>query len=105
MKHPFEHQETVVSVFVIMFAYFPVSFCSLVYLSGRIHDQSLAYELMGDYLSSILEIPQATECYKRAHKCYMQWGAVAKANKIQEDHQLDLEGGEIENNQMKHGRD
>jgi len=71
---------------------------------GRINDQAHAYEMMGDYLTSILEIPEATDCYRMAHKCYIQWGATAKAKKIQEDHHLDLAGGRLKNNNVKHGR-
>jgi len=70
---------------------------------GRVNDQGLAYELMGDYLSSISEIPQAIECYKLAHKYYMQWGAVAKAEKIQKEQ--DLTDENTGNNPTKHERD
>lgn len=73
---------------------------------GRINDLALAYELKGNYYSSIVEIPQATESYKKAYKCYMKWGAVTKAKQIQENHHLDLAiDVEIEINPMKHMRD
>jgi len=71
---------------------------------GRIHEQGLAHEMMGDYLTTILEIPGSTECYMNAHRCYMQWGAVAVAEKIQKDHHLDLSDVKHKNKMLKHGR-
>ena len=73
---------------------------------GRVNDQALAYELQGNYLSSIVEITQATESYKNAYNCYMKWGNLTKAKQIQENHRLDLAvDAEIEINPMKHRRD
>merc|ERR1719491_1690136 len=45
--------------------------------NGYIHEQGLAYELMGKYLMSAVEIQDAERCFLTAHKCYMQWGAMA----------------------------
>jgi len=70
---------------------------------GGIQYQALSYELQGDYLSSIVEIPQATESYKNAYKCYMQWGAVTLAHKIQKEQHLEV-NETFELNSMKHRR-
>ena len=70
---------------------------------GHIHEEGLAYEFMGNFFASIVESTEATRCYKNAHRCYMIWGAVAKADKIWKDHQLDHFNG-IEP-RAKHGRD
>merc|ERR1712176_418130 len=70
--------------------------------NGFVHEMGIANEFMGHYLASIVELEESTECYKQAYKCYMQWGATAKAEKIQEDHNLDLE---TTNNTLKHSRD
>ncbi|KAL7535170.1 LOW QUALITY PROTEIN: hypothetical protein ACHAXR_008832 [Thalassiosira sp. AJA248-18] len=69
---------------------------------GRVHEQGLAYELMGHYKESICEYPEATECFKNAFSCYMDWGAVAKATKIREEH---LDEEEIEKISTKHKRE
>jgi len=72
---------------------------------GRINEQALAYELQGNYLSSIVEIPEATASYRNAHELYTQWGALAIAKRIKENHSLDLVAGEMELNSTKHARD
>mmetsp|Transcript_14008 Transcript_14008/g.30499 ORF Transcript_14008/g.30499 Transcript_14008/m.30499 type:complete len:83 (+) Transcript_14008:347-595(+) len=73
--------------------------------NGFIHEQGLAQEFMGHYLSSIIELKEATKCYKNAYECYMQWGAVAKAKQIQKDYNLCFADGEFKGNSLKHSRD
>jgi len=53
--------------------------------NGYIHEQGLAYECMGKYLMSAVEVRDAERCFLSAHECYMQWGAKAKANKLWTD--------------------
>ena len=70
-----------------------------------VNEQALALEFMGDYYSSIVEITEATVCYMQAYKCYMEWGALAKANKIKNDHNLVITlSGETDQNSLKHDR-
>ena len=71
---------------------------------GLIHEQALAYEFMGNFLASIVETSEATLCFGSAYECYMQWGAVVKAEKIRKDHKLD-QYDEIGSCKVKHGRD
>jgi len=56
---------------------------------GFVHEQGLAHECMGKYFSSIIQIPEAQHCFRRAYDCYMQWGAFGKAEQIQRDNWLD----------------
>jgi tetratricopeptide (TPR) repeat protein len=72
---------------------------------GRIQDQALGNELLGRFLSSIVEVDEATECFRNAYNLYMLWGAVAKAKHLQEKHRLDLsDGWSKEVNPTKHRR-
>lgn len=75
--------------------------------NGRVHEQGLAYELMGDFLSSVANEPaEAVKCWKNAHSCYMQWGALGKAailcRKRSLDDICDVDPGR---NSLKHARD
>jgi len=56
-------------------------------------------------LSSIVEDQEAERCFMNTHKCYKQWGAVAKANKLWKDYNLDLSTEGIEICTIKHERD
>jgi len=38
---------------------------------GFLHEQGLAYECMGKYFSSIIELPEGRRCFREAHRCYM----------------------------------
>ena len=71
---------------------------------GLVHQQGLAYEFMGNYLASIVETSEATCCYKNAYECYMQWGAVVKAERLWKDHTLD-QRDKIDSSAVKNGRD
>jgi len=72
--------------------------------SGFVQEEGLSNEFKGHYLASIVEIPEAKDCYRQAYKCYTQWGAIAKANQVKNDHKLDI-SREIDQNSHKHGRD
>ena len=73
---------------------------------GHTHEQGLAYELMGRYLHSIVELTEASYCFKNAHECYMRWGALSKADRIRKDHRLDFpDNVSTEPSMVKHSRD
>ena len=57
---------------------------------GFLHEQGLSCELYGKFLSSIIETNEAFIWLKCAHACYMQWGAVAKADQVWKDHNLGM---------------
>ena len=70
----------------------------------RLNDQAVAYEAQGHFLSSIVDIPNAMESFKNAYECYMSWGAVTLAKKIQTEQNLEIdEMSEVSS--MKHGRE
>lgn len=46
---------------------------------------------MGNYLKSIIEIPDAIEWYTKAVQLYIRWGAHAKAKQIQTAHNLQMD--------------
>jgi len=73
--------------------------------NGYVHEQGLAYECMGKYLMSVVEVQEAECCLLSAHKCYMQWGATAKANKLWKDWNLGSSTESIEPCTAKHKRD
>jgi len=54
---------------------------------GVVHEQGLAYELYGKFLSSVSEL-DASDWFERAHGCYIQWGAAAKAAQLRNDYNL-----------------
>jgi len=56
---------------------------------GLVHEQGLACELYGNYLYSICDLA-ASHWFQKAYTCYLQWGAVAKAEKMRKDLNLDL---------------
>ena len=71
---------------------------------GFVHEQGLAYELKGKCLALTLDT-NSSNCFKNAYQCYMQWGAVAKADQILKEHKLDLPLGQFEDSRVKHGRE
>ncbi len=73
---------------------------------GRIHEKGLAYEFMGNFLSSVSIDPSgAKECIKMAHSCYLQWGAFGKAAILSTKHELDDTDFPNTFHSIKHGRD
>jgi len=68
--------------------------------NGNIHELALAYELLGkfyserdhlvDNVSSECRIA-SNECFKKAYVHYTQWGATAVAEKILNDHNLEMD--------------
>ena len=79
-----------------------ISCHSLIYFS---YDFTHWAECMGKYLTSIVEVRDAERCFMSAHKCYMQWGAVAKADKLWKDWGLSSSAECIEISTIKHKRD
>ncbi|KAL7547171.1 hypothetical protein ACHAWF_010491 [Thalassiosira exigua] len=73
--------------------------------NGYIHEEGLAHECKGKYLESIIELEDAEHCFMNAYDCFKKWGALAKANKLWEEHDLDesLRCTEIRN--LKHERE
>eukprot|EP00984_Skeletonema_dohrnii_P012934 scaffold5299_cov102-Skeletonema_dohrnii-CCMP3373.AAC.2 len=49
---------------------------------GYINDQGLAFECYGKFLASIVDNNAALNCFKSAHVCYSQWGALALAEHV-----------------------
>ncbi|KAL7536761.1 hypothetical protein ACHAXR_007383 [Thalassiosira sp. AJA248-18] len=73
--------------------------------NGYVHEQGLAYECKAKYLKSIVEDQDAERCFMSAHTCYMQWGAVAKANKLWKDYDLGSSTEHTEICNTKHERE
>jgi len=76
---------------------------------GLVHEQGLAYELYGNFLYSIGDLV-ASQWFQKAHTCYLQWGALAKAEQLREDFNLDLTESvnarfKSSLSSTKHGRD
>jgi len=76
---------------------------------GLVHEQGLAYELYGNFLSSIGD-QVASQWFQKAYTCYLQWGAVAKAEQLRKDLNLDSTESfsvSLRSTQIstKHGRD
>ncbi len=72
---------------------------------GFIDDQGLAYECYGKFLASILDNNAALNCFKSAHMCYLQWGALALAENIWNKYKLDTSvGGVSQVHASKHDR-
>lgn len=74
--------------------------------NGRVHEQGLAYELMGNFLTLVADEPaEAMRCWKNAHTCYLQWGALSKATVLCREHGLDdfNDVDEVQNS-LKHAR-
>jgi hypothetical protein len=55
---------------------------------GYTNEQGLAFERYGNFLESIVETTEASICYKSAHVCYLQWGALAVAEHIWNKYKL-----------------
>jgi len=73
--------------------------------NGRIHEKGLAYEFMGNFLSSVSNDPSgARECMKLAHSCYLQWGAFGKAAILSMKHELNEADVPNTYPSSKHGR-
>ena len=77
-------------------------------ISNYTYALGLAYEMYGKYLASICD--DAQEWFLKAHECYSQWGAIAKANQLRDDHGLAFELTGVNSDGMllaseKHGRD
>eukprot|EP00585_Thalassiosira_rotula_P016436 CAMPEP_0196171746 /NCGR_PEP_ID=MMETSP0911-20130528/5653_1 /TAXON_ID=49265 /ORGANISM="Thalassiosira rotula, Strain GSO102" /LENGTH=283 /DNA_ID=CAMNT_0041438623 /DNA_START=110 /DNA_END=961 /DNA_ORIENTATION=+ len=70
-----------------------------------LHEQGLAYECMGKYLSSIVEFAEAKQCLRRAYECYTQWGALGKAEQIQREYGFEEICERSSEGAMKHQRD
>ncbi len=49
---------------------------------GYINEQGLAFERFGAFLEALVEMEEAAVCYKSAHMCYLQWGALALAEHV-----------------------
>lgn len=75
--------------------------------NGRIHEQGLAFELMGNFLSSVksYEPSEAMKCWKNAYLCYLQWGAKEKAAWLCKEHNLNVFDADSCGNSLKHPRD
>lgn len=58
---------------------------------GLVHEQGLAYEMCGKFLSSIADI-DSVKCFQKALHCYVSWGAIVKAEKIRKDRNVDVAG-------------
>ena len=68
----------------------------------------LAYEMYGKFLASICD--DANKWFLKAHECYIQWGAIAKANQLWDDHDLasaltDIHAEGMLSPSAKHNRD
>jgi len=73
---------------------------------GRVHEQGLACELMGQFLLTVAnDRPQAMIHMKNAHTCYLQWGAFGKAAELAEEHGLDTSSVSPTGKSSKHARD
>merc|ERR1711862_648981 len=75
---------------------------------GLVHEQGLAYELYGKFLSSIAETEDATKCFLEAHDCYRIWGAHAKADGLWKEQNLCSSTGQVNSITRagkKHGRE
>ncbi|KAL7536832.1 hypothetical protein ACHAWF_005578 [Thalassiosira exigua] len=58
---------------------------------GYIHDLALGYELMGCFLAETSDRrTDSVECFKSAHRYYLQWGANKVAEKLQNEHDMDV---------------
>ena len=55
---------------------------------GLVHEQGLAYEYYGDFLSSVGDLI-ASQWHQKARACYLQWGALAKAEQLRKVFDLD----------------
>ncbi len=74
-------------------------------LTNYLHDVVHGLECKGKYFISIVDIKGAERCFLRAHKCYVQWGAVEKADKLWKDWNLDASTESVKSFVNKHGRD
>jgi len=59
--------------------------------AGYLHDQALAYECLGAYLESIVELPESRSALCQANECYIQWGAKGKSRNLIEQYSLDFD--------------
>ncbi len=74
--------------------------------NGRVHEQGLAYEMMGKFLASVAnESTQAMECLQNARTCYNQWGAFGKAEILCRQHSLAAADLKSKDDSLKRDRD
>ncbi|KAL7469599.1 hypothetical protein ACHAXS_009844 [Conticribra weissflogii] len=76
--------------------------------NGRVHEQGLAYELMGNFLLGVADSPsEARKSWKSAYDCYLQWGALGKASSLYREHNLDddVDSLALCKTSLKHSRD
>ncbi len=75
--------------------------------NGRVHEQGLALELMGNFLAStrLYEPSVSVGCWKNAYLCYLQWGAKEKAASLCREHNLKVSDEDSCRNPLKHARD
>jgi len=72
---------------------------------GRVHEKGLAFEFMGNFLSSVADDPTgARACMKKSHACYLQWGALGKAAILREKYNLNDDALERDPTSSKHER-
>ncbi|KAK1738459.1 putative AAA ATPase [Skeletonema marinoi] len=55
---------------------------------GFTNEQGLAFERYGTFLEALVETTEASVCYKSAHVCYLQWGALALAEHVWKKYKL-----------------
>eukprot|EP00984_Skeletonema_dohrnii_P007450 scaffold2701_cov137-Skeletonema_dohrnii-CCMP3373.AAC.9 len=55
---------------------------------GYTNEQGLAFERYGTFLEALVETTEASVCYKSAHVCYLQWGALALAEHVWKKYKL-----------------
>lgn len=100
-----EHQASMCNIVAAKAAYEASVRCARD--NGLIHEQALACELYGKFLSSIIETNEALCWFKCAHVCYVQWGAAAKAERFWNEHNLgtSVDGSVDQFAVYKHGRE
>mmetsp|Transcript_31482 Transcript_31482/g.66661 ORF Transcript_31482/g.66661 Transcript_31482/m.66661 type:complete len:968 (+) Transcript_31482:45-2948(+) len=73
--------------------------------NGRVHEQGLAYEMMGKFLLSVSnESTQAMECLEKARTCYNQWGALGKAEILCRQYGLAADDSKLRDDSLKRDR-
>ncbi len=93
-----------------MVSTFPINFVLPEFLltcfsSLTIHLSQTCVECMGKYLMAIVEVQEAEDCFLSAYRCYVQWGAIAKAKKLHTDWNLDSSTESIKHHKIRHERD
>ena len=57
---------------------------------GLVHEMAIAFELLGDYLVLHGQALESKKNFEKSYTCYSQWGAVAIADRLLRDHDLDI---------------